>query len=355
MSKLLAYHHYKGASKRPRWPKRLVAIVLVVLGVVVLGMIGVRAFYNANLAKVSDSTASQVFIIDKGATVPQVGDKLQKEHLIRSSLVFQLYIRSKDAKNPLIAGTYKLQPNLTTPQIVSILSQGRVATDLVTILPGQRLDQIKASLVKNGFTPTDVDKALDPSNYKDSPALVDKPVGASLEGYLYPDSFQRTADTKPEDIIVESLDLMNKHLTPEIRADFAKHGLSTYQGLILASMVEQEAATQNDRNQVAQVFLTRLSLGMAFQSDPTEKYGAVLAGKGPILGYESPYNTYNHVGLPPTPISNVSASSLKAVAEPANTSWVYFVAGDDGAVHFSKTIQEHEQLTRQYCTHLCGN
>jgi UPF0755 protein len=348
------YGRYKSA-KRQRWPKGLVMTLLAVLAVVALGMIGVRQFYNANLSKISESAESQTIVIEKGATVQEVGNVLQAKKLIRSSLVFQLYIRSKDAKNPLIAGTYRLQPNLTTPQIVSILSQGRVATDLVTILPGQRLDQIRAGLLKYGFTAADVDKALDPATYQNNPALVDKPAGASLEGYLYPDSFQRNATTKPDEIITESLSLMTKYLTPDIREAFARHGLSTYQGLVLASVVEQEAASQGDREQVAQVFLKRLGVGMGLQSDPTGKYGAILAGKGPALGYESAYNTYTHTGLPPTPISNVSVSSLKAVAQPANTDWVYFVAGDDGKVHFSNTIEEHERLTQQYCTKLCGN
>ena len=350
-----SYGVHTGSKRRFHWPRRLVVMVLIIMGLIVAGMIAVRIFYNANLAAVSDSTASQTYIIEEGATISQVADDLQEKELIRSSLVFQLYVRSKGDKNPLIAGAYRLQPNLSTPAIVSILSRGKVATDLVTILPGQRVDQIRASLIGSGFAEADVDAALDPTLYEDSPALVDKPDGASLEGYLYPDSFQRTSATKPQEIIKKSLELMSENLTPDIRAAFASQGLSTYQGLVLASVVEQEAASQADRDQVAQVFLKRLAIGMPLQSDPTGKYGAVLAGKEPQLGYESPYNTYTHTGLMPTPISNVSKSSLQAVAKPANTDWLYFVAGDDGTVHFSNTIEEHEHLTQQYCTKLCGN
>lgn len=350
-----SYLVHKGSSQHFHWPRRLLVVLLVIAGLIVAGMIAVRLFYNANLAAVNSSSDSQTVIIEQGATVSEVADDLQQRSLIRSSLVFQLYVRSKDSKNPLIAGTYRLQPNLSTPQIVSILSRGKVATDLVTILPGQRLDQIRESLIQSGFKAADVDAALDPALYEDNPALVDKPAGASLEGYLYPESFQRTATTKPEEIITKSLELMNENLTPDIRAAFASHGLSTYQGIILASVVEQEAATQADREQVAQVFLKRLSIGMALQSDPTGKYGAILDGRGPLLGYNSPYNTYMHPGLMPTPISNVSSSSLEAVAKPAATDWLYFVAGDDGKTYFSNTIEEHERLTQQHCTKLCGN
>jgi len=346
---------YTLGDKKRRWPRRIVAIFVVPVVGVLLGMVGVRQYYNANLKPVSNSSETQVITVEKGATVDEVAKVLQEKKLIRSSLVFQLYIRSKETTNPLIAGTYNLQPSLSTPEIVSILSKGKVATNLVTILPGQRLDQIRESLINNGFKKDAVDKALDPTMYADNPALVDKPAEASLEGYLYPESFQRTAATKPEEIITASLKLMDEHLTPEIRSAFAAKGLSVYQGITLASIVEQEGFRQSDRDQIAQVFLTRLQKGMPLQSDPTAKYGAILAGQPPSLTYNSPYNTYNVTGLPPTPISNVSAGSLKAVAVPATTDWLYFVAGDDGTVHFSRTIEEHEALTKQYCTKLCGN
>jgi UPF0755 protein len=147
---------------------------------------------------------------------------------------------------------------------------------------------------------------------------------------------------------------MQDHLTPDVRGAFAKQGLSTYQGVILASIVEQEVTRTDDRAQAAQVFLKRLSQNMMLGSDVTAFYGAVLAGKTPTVSYDSPYNTRLHTGLPPTPISNVSESSLQAVAHPATTDWLYFVAGDDGVTHFSRTLEEHEALTRQYCTRLCA-
>src|SRR5690606_30784605 len=101
--------------------------------------------------------------------------------------------------------------------------------------------------------------------------------------------------------------------------------------------------------------LTRLKMGMALESDPTAAYGAILDGREPSLSYVSPYNTYEIEGLPAGPISNVTANSLKAVANPADTDWLYFVAGDDGKTYFSKTLDEHERLTEQHCTDLCGN
>lgn len=346
---------YTIGEKSRRWPKRIVILFLSLLAIIAVGMIGVRVYYNTNLQAANTSGVAQEFVVEKGATVEEVADSLQEKQLIKSSLVFQLYVRSKQTDNPLIAGTYNLQPSLSVPEIVSILSKGKVATDLITILPGQRIDQVREMFINNGYSEAAVDEALDPATYDGNPALVDKPEGASLEGYLYPESFQKTATTQPKEVVEASLKLMNEKLTPEIRSAFAKQGLSVYQGVILASIVEQEAFKQPDRTQIAQVFLSRIKVGMPLQSDPTAKYGAILANSEPSLTHDSAYNSYTNKGLPPTPISNVSGGSLQAVATPATTSWLYFVAGDDETVYFSKTLQEHEALTKQHCTKLCGN
>ena len=111
---------------------------------------------------------------------------------------------------------------------------------------------------------------------------------------------------------------------------------------------------QSDRSQAAQVFLKRLKSDISLGSDVTAYYGALLAGQKPSVNYDSPYNTHLHKGLPPGPISNVSASSLNAVAHPADTDWLFFVTGDDGTTHFTRTLEDHEAATAQYCHKLCS-
>src|SRR5262249_49692209 len=160
------------------------------------------------------------------------------------------------------AGTYSFDAHQDVPDIVSQLTHGKVATDLVTIIPGQRLSQIRATLINYGFKEGDVDAALTPATYAGHPALVDKPAGANLEGYIYPDSYQKTGGTKPQQIIANALDEMDRMLTPEIRAAFAGQGLSTYEAITLASIVEEEVSNNADRAQVAQVFLKRLHSGI---------------------------------------------------------------------------------------------
>jgi UPF0755 protein len=306
------------------------------------------------LKPVSSSQTVQTVTIASGATVEQIGSLLEEKGLIRSAWAFKLYVSSKEVRNALQAGTYELAPSQSVEEIVSQLTHGKIVTNLVTVLPGQRIDQVRNRLIQDGFSEADVDAALNPANYADNPALVDKPKNASLEGYLYPDSFQRTSGTTASDIVTGALKEMDTHLTPDLRDAFSKQGLSTYQGIVLASVVEKEVPTPQDREQVAQVFLKRLRIGMPLQSDATAHYGAILDGVKPSSKYDSPYNTYFIKGLPPTPISNVTSSSLDAVAHPAGTDWLYFVSGDDGTTHFSKTLAEHEANVHQYCKKLCA-
>jgi UPF0755 protein len=314
----------------------------------------IRYVYTENLRPVdANSQETQSFTIEPGSTLDTIANQLAEAGLIRSALAFKIYASLHDVRGDLQAGTYSFSPSQSVSTIIAQLTGGKVATDTVTILPGQRLDQIKERFLNNGFEPSDVEQALSPETYAGHPALADKPPGASLEGYIFPETFQRTSNTKATDVVRSALDEMQQQLTAELRDAFASRGLSMYEGLILASIVEKEAARQEDRSQIAQVLFKRLELGMPLQADPTAFYGAYLDGVEPSLNHPSPYNTYQHPGLPPTPISNISASSLQAAAHPADTDWLYFVAGDDGQTHFSRTLAEHEENTRRYCTELC--
>lgn len=333
--------------------KIVITIGIVLLVTVLLAVVMIRRSYNDNLTPVSASQNNQLVNIPKGSTVKEIGRILQDAGVIRASWAFEWYIRNNNLRDDIQAGTYYLRPNQDVKEITNVITQGKVATDLVTILPGQRIDQIKKALIHNGFDETSVDKALDANNYNNHPALVDKPEDANLEGYIYPESFQKTSDTTAESIVRSSLDEMQKQLTPELRAGIVKQGLNVHDGIILASIIEQEVGNSEDKKTVAQVFLKRLKEGRHLESDATAIYGAVLAGEEPSIFYSSRYNTYEHAGLPPTPISNVSSSSLEAVANPAHSDYLFFVAGDDGKTYFSRTIEEHEELTKNHCKKLC--
>lgn len=334
---MLTMREFKLRRKRPAKFWLVIAIITLIL---VAGGVGaLRSWQAHNLAPVAvNSKDTSYFTVAAGSSVLDISLDLKRANLIRSSRAFEIYVRSKELGDKLQAGTYILSPSLSVQQIVTKMTEGDVAKNLFTILPGKTLDEIKEAFAKAGYSKSEIQTAFNPSTYADHPALASLPKGASLEGYLYPDSYQRLSDTPARTIIRASLGEMNKHLTAELAAGFAANGLSVHKGIILASVVYMETDDPEPQPTVAQVFLKRLREGMRLESDATT----------PV------FNTYENAGLPPTPISNVTASALNAVANPSPTDYLFFVSGDDDRTHFSKTRAEHEEAVRRYCTKKCS-
>ncbi|HWB39586.1 MAG TPA: endolytic transglycosylase MltG [Candidatus Saccharimonadales bacterium] len=341
-------------SRRSSGLHRLAYLGVILLVVIALGAIRVRMVYDADLKPVSSDQKTQIFNVKQGSSVKDIATDLQSAHLIRSAWAFELYVHSKELSDSLQAGTYALSPSQTTGDIATTITKGRVSSQLVTIVPGRRIDQVRADLINAGFSPDDVAKALEPAQYANLPVMAYKPANVNtLEGLLWPDSWYKDSNSDASDIIRKSLTAMGQHITPDVQAAFAAEKLTVYQGLILTSIVEQEVSRPADQTQAAQVFLTRIKNGSVLGSDASTRYGAVAAGQVPNLFYDSAYNTLKHPGLPPTPISTISANALNAVEHPARTNWLYFVTGDNGVTYFSTNLQDHEAKTQQYCHKLC--
>jgi UPF0755 protein len=283
----------------------------------------------------------------------QVAFNLKNDGLIRNSRAFETYVRGKHLHDQLQAGTYALSPSMSVEEIVDKFITGDVAKHLLTILPGKTLTEIQAIFKNAGYSQSQINAAFEARQYLDQPVLASLPTGKSLEGYIYPDSFLQQTNTPAEIIVRQALDEMHDHLTPDIIAGFRQQGLTTFEGITLASIVEKEVSAPGDREVVAQVFLSRLQQGMRLESNPTVIYAANVLGKTGSLNLQSPYNTYQSDGLPPGPISNVSESSLYAVAHPAKTDYLFFVAGDDDKTHFSKTFDAHQDAVVKYCKIKC--
>ena len=347
---------YNFRLKNRRWPVLFIWFAAALVALAILSIVLVRHIYHENLKPVSNVRTVHVITIPQGASVSRIASILKKDGVIRSDWAFQWYVSSQEAREKLQAGTYALRPSQSVQDIVSLMTTGRITTALVTIPPGRRIDEVRSILINNGFNASQVDQALKAENYRGHPALVELPKEInSLEGYIYPESIQKDANTTPQELLTKFLDEMQKRLTPDIRNSFAQQGLTVYQGITLASMVEMEVSNPADRPIVAQVFLKRLHEGMMLGSDVTAFYGAILADKSPSVSFDSPYNTRLHPGLPPGPISNVSADSLSAVAHPAGTDWLYFVAGDDGKTYFSHPADEHQAAVTAHCKKLCNS
>ena len=229
-----------------------------------------------------------------------------------------------------------------------------------TIRPGETIFEVREGLIEAGYSKTEVDEALE-SNY-DYEFLRDRPEGATLEGYLYGETheFYKTATVK--EVIETFLKGMEKVIEEnDLEGEYAKQGLSLYEGITLASVVQKEAPSP-EQPTVAQVFLSRLSLGIPLGSDVTVSYALdkidperkTYTDNESALKVDSCYNTRLYPGLPCGPISNPGISALLSVANPSDTSYLYFLTGDDGMMYYSSTEAEHNQNIYSHCQNLCN-
>lgn len=325
--------------------------VLVLL--VVASIFGIRLWYTENLKPVNRASEKLVsFEIALGDSVSDIADGLENSGLIRNSTAFKWYVRGEQSGISLQAGNYNISPAMSIEIIVDIFAEGRINSELVTILPGKRLDETRQELIRAGWSVAEVDTALEAAY--NSPLLKDKPKTASLEGYIYPDSYQINDNTGLEELIGVTLDnFYDKIQERDIEASLKQQGLNLHEAIILASIVYMESGDVEDQRQIAQVFLKRLNEGLTLGADATFRYASAVLGQEDSIAVDSPYNTRVHSGLPPGPIANFNISALVAVADPAPGDYLYFVSGDDGITRFSKTFEEHQALTEKYCKELC--
>ena len=232
-----------------------------------------------------------------------------------------------------------------------------------TIRPGETIFDVKKHLIEHGYTDAEVEQALS-YDYSVEPGLeflADRPTGASLEGYLYGETHEFYADASATDVIRTYLLGMGNVINANALVErYAAQGLTLFEGVTLASIVQKEAKPA-DQATVAQVFLTRLASTIKLGSDVTVSYALdvvdpnreVYTDNLAALDIDSCYNTRKYFGLPCGPISNPGLSALLAVAEPTDTSYLYFLTGDDGLMYYSNTEAEHLQNAALYCSELC--
>lgn len=340
-------------SKKSRKHRLLIKLLIGALLFLVTLILGVIGWYIYTTSPRTTEDVYSVISVKPGSGTQVIARQLEENGVIRSAAAFSLYSRLNGIKN-LQAGEYRLSSKQSVKTITEIIADGKVTTVNVTVLPGQRLDEILATLQKDGYSEADLNTAL--SSVRSHPLLKDLPANTRLEGYLFPDTYKIGPSTSAEQLFNLMLDNFQSKLAEDsgIRAGLTAQGLSFVQGVTLASIVQEEVRAYDDQQKVAQVFLKRLEAGMPLGADPTFKYAATVFGGPNNPSNDSPYNTRKFTGLPPTPISNFNISALKAVANPSNSDYLYFVAGDDGTTHFSRTLEEHEALTERYCTTLCN-
>lgn len=338
----LAASPKKKLSKK--WWFLIAAISVALLALSSLLFSGI--WYLVQLTPRTVSDIYHVVEIEPGSGSKEIAELLEENKVIKSSTAFLWHTKFNNISS-LQAGTYRLSSGDSTPAIATMLSEGDTHSINITILPGLRLSQIKQKLVQAGFTKADIDKAVE--NAKNHPLVKDVKNKEPLEGYLFPDTYNIAPTTTADQLVTLMLDTFESKITTELKQKLKKQGLSLHQGIILASVVQKEVSDYPNQQKVAQVFLKRLSDGNVLGSDVTFQYAAAETGQSATPDLNSPYNTRIVGGLPPTAIANFNMSALEAVANPAKSSFNYFVAGDDGTVYYSKTEVEHEALTLQHC------
>lgn len=300
----------------------------------------------------SSGVSPRKFTVNQGDTVDEVAVALHKSGFIRNVLAFRIYARLHGSV--IQAGDHMLSPSYNMEDIVAKLTTADTDEVNVQIGPGLTLSQIKTELKNYDYTDEEIDQAMN-ATY-DVDILKDKPAGVSLEGYIYPDTYRVRAGDGPKAVVKKALEqLSSVSKANGLQTGFSQHGLSFYQGLTLASIVTKEVQNTSDQKTVAGVFYNRLNAGMNLGSDVTYQYAykTGLCAVNTPSDCDSSYNTRIHEGLPPGPIANPSLSAMMAVANPTNSNYYYFVAGEDGKTYFSETSDQHNQAVAEHCGSLC--
>lgn len=293
--------------------------------------------------------------IPSGTTTQEIGQDLKVAKLIQSPLAWRLWslrLKLQEPTGDFKAGIYKISPQESLPAIAARLWQGDVIKLSFTIPEGWTIGQMAAYFESLGYFSAaefvEASRKIPRDQYAWLPENL-----PNLEGFLYPDTYRLASDlVTPQEIIQMMLRQFEEVALPLYQENQQQTELSFYQWLILASIVEKEAAIDEERATIAGVFMNRLEKDIKLEADPTVEYGLGIeqTADQPLsytqVNTPSPYNTYTNKGLPPTPIANPSLASLKAVLKPEDTPYLYFVARYDGTHFFSKTEEEHEAAKR---------
>lgn len=348
--------------------RRIVAIVALIL-IIIVAVVGTSGYFyiKSALQPVSSDSDKEIIIdIPIGSGVSTISQLLEDNGLVKNAKVFKYYVKFKNESN-FMAGEYHMNPSMTIQEIIESLKTGKIMQEPVftmTIPEGKQLKEIAAIIAeKTNQKEEEIWKQLNDETFikglmAQYPDILTTEIWAKnikypLEGYLFPATYSYYEE-KPtlESIISVMLD-KTESVVNAYETEIARDDLTVHQFLTMSSLIEEEATKNVDRKKIASVFYNRIEEGMPLQTDPTVLY-ALGEHKDRVL-YEdlevdSPYNTYQNVGLPPGPIANAGTISMEAALHPDETDYLYFLASKDGKVYFSKSLNEHNELKAKYIT-----
>jgi UPF0755 protein len=294
------------------------------------------------------------FTITPDEPLDSILTRLKTNGLIHEIDTIRKYLIYTGLDTQIQSGAFSLSAGSPPTEVIASLLDSTPRDVTFVILAGWRLEEISASIPSSGleFTPEEFITAAN-ARYNNLQIVHEIPLGANLEGFFPPGSYVVERNLNAEELIRYLLKQYDELLPFEIKNNIEQQGLSFYEGVVLASIIEREAIVEEEMPIIASVFINRLNIGMKLETDPTVQYalGYNLSQNtwwtNPLsfadLEIDSPYNTYLYAGLPPAPIANPSLAALQAVAFPAQTPYYYFRAACDGSGrhNFSQTFEEH--------------
>ncbi|EGK60115.1 aminodeoxychorismate lyase [Centipeda periodontii DSM 2778] len=328
----------------------------IVFGIPALAILFVMvvAFVIIPLAGSSSYTGERgvpvYFTVRPGMSVSEIGKELYERGIIDSEMNFWWTAKLNGFENKVKSGTFAMQTGMTPRDALEILVYGNTVTIRFTIPEGFSVRDIAQRLDDEGLVKADAFISL-AKTYRPYPYVEEhENVRYAVEGFLFPDTYEINGEFDAARIMQMMAENFDRRLTKEMRDRAREMDLSIYELVTLASLVEKEAYHEEDRPIIAQIFLKRLRLGMPLQADPTVQY-LLDAPKEDLLyrdtEIESPYNTYQNVGLPPGPIASPGTASLMAVLHPADTNYLYFVADRNGNNYYATNYADHLALVDQ--------
>ncbi len=290
----------------------------------------------------------RVVVVEAGASLGSVAERLQDRGVISNTLNFKLLARWRKAGSQIKAGSYEFVSPATPGEVLTRLTSGDILQKSFTIPEGFSLSQIAEKLEAEGCGPASDFLALtvDPEFIRSLGLEVE-----SLEGYLFPETYAFGPESTQERLIRTMVRQAKKRLSPELLEQAGAVNLNPHELLTLASIIQKEAGNRAEMPIISSVFHNRLKKGMRLQADPTVTYGLTeFSGKitKKHLATETRYNTYRIYGLPVGPIACPGADALHAAANPAETDFYYFAAKGDGTHEFSRTLSEHNAAVNKY-------
>jgi UPF0755 protein len=286
--------------------------------------------------------------VPPGYGIGQIGTQLENAGVVRSAALLKYYATLRGVASRVDAAEYEFPADQSLAQVVDLLAAGGRPPVVWVTIP-------------EGYTAREIARRLDASHITSAAAFEDVAVHNSLfiggaltrglEGYLYPDTYQVRRGTAAQDVASLMTDQFRRKLPKDASRIARRLGYSLPQIVTLASIIEREAKVDAERRLMAGVYYNRLKRGMPLEVDATIEYA--LPYHKSVLHYrdlevDSPYNTYTHTGLPPTPIANPGMRSIEAALHPAHTDYLYYVYAGNGRHHFSRTLQEQQDAVRRY-------